>query len=170
MKAILCADNNWAIGRNGKVLASIQSDLRFFREKTEGYVVVMGRKTLESLPGGRPLDNRINIVLSRNTGLKVSGATVVHSKHELIQELAKYDSDDIFIIGGGHIYELLLPYCDTAYVTKLDYSYEADTWAPNLDYMPEWVLAEESEEQTCFDIEFTFRTYKRKYRTSLPTE
>ena len=87
---------------------------------------------------------------------------------ELLEELKKYDLDDIFIIGGSQIYTLMVPYCDTLYVTKVNYAYQADTWFTNLDLVPEWKLVEESEEQTCFNIEYTFRTYERKYHTARP--
>lgn len=162
MRAILNADRNWGIGFQNQLLVHIPSDMRFFREHTTGNIVVMGRKTLESLPGGRPLADRDNIVLSRDPDLRVRGAAVVHSVEELQQLLADVDTDRVYVIGGAEIYRLLLPYCDTAFVTKVDYAYQADAFFPDLDAMPEWELAEESEEQTCFDIEFTFRTYKRK--------
>ena len=121
----------------------------------------MGRKTLESLPGGRPLADRDNIVVSRDPALKVKGAAVVHSVEELQQLLADMDTDRVYVIGGAEMYRLLLPYCDTVYVTSVDYAYQADAYFPDLDAMPEWELVEESEEQTCHDMEFTFRTYKR---------
>lgn len=159
MKAILSADKNWGIGCQNKLLIQIPSDMKFFREKTAGRTVVMGRKTLESLPGGQPLKNRRNIVLTKNPEFTVRGAEVVHSAEELREVLD--DEGEVYVIGGGAIYELLLPYCDTVYVTKIDFAYQADTFFPNLDESPEWRLAEESEEQTCFDIEFTFRTYRR---------
>ena len=162
MKAILCADRNWGIGWQNGLLIHIPSDMRFFREKTTGNIVVMGRKTLESLPGGRPLPDRDNIIFSRDKNLKVKGAAVVHDPEELQQLLTDVDTDRVYVIGGEQIYRLLLPYCDTVYVTKVDYAYQADAFFPDLDSMPEWELTEESEEQTCFDIEFTFRTYKRK--------
>ena len=168
MKAIVCVDKNWAIGADGKTLVSIPADLRWFRDKTMGHVVVMGRKTWNSLPNGRALDGRINIVLSRQKDFQAKGATVVHSRDELLEELKKYDLDDIFIIGGSQIYTLMVPYCDTLYVTKVNYAYQADTWFTNLDLVPEWKLVEESEEQTCFNIEYTFRTYERKYHTARP--
>lgn len=168
MKAILCADKNWAIGKNGKSLVSIPADLRFFREKTIGHVVVMGRKTLESLPGRRPLDGRTNIVLTKNPSLQVPGAVVVHSKEELLKELEPYQDDEIYIIGGAKVYALMLPYCDEVFVTMVNYAYSADTWFTNMDFLPEWSLEEESEEQTCFNIEYTFRTYRRKYHISRP--
>ena len=161
MKAIVNADKNWGIGFRNQLLVHIPSDMRFFREKTTGNVVVMGRKTLESLPGGRPLADRDNIVVSRDPALKVKGAAVVHSVEELQQLLADMDTDRVYVIGGAEMYRLLLPYCDTVYVTSVDYAYQADAYFPDLDAMPEWELVEESEEQTCHDMEFTFRTYKR---------
>jgi dihydrofolate reductase len=161
MKAILAADANWGIGREGKLLVSIPADMRFFRQMTTGNVVVMGRKTLDSMPGGRPLPNRTNIILTRNTELEVKGATVVHSTDELLETLKAFSSEEIYIIGGAEIYRQMLPYCETIYVTKIDYVYQADAFFPNLDEDPEWKMTEESEEQTYFNLEYTFRIYKR---------
>lgn len=163
MKAILCADENWAIGYRSGVLVSIPGDLRFFREKTEGHVVVMGRKTFASIDH-RALPDRVNIVLTGSAEYTAPGVTFVHSLEELQRELRQYEDDEIFVIGGAAIYEMLLPFCDTVYVTKVAYRYQADTWFPNLDESPEWTLVYESEEQTCFDIEYRFCTYRRKGR------
>ena len=135
--------------------------MKFFREKTMGHVVVMGRKTLESFPNGLPLKNRVNIVLAANRSYKVKDAIIVHTKEELLEELKKYDSNELYVIGGGSIYEMLIPYCDTAYITKIDHAYAADTYFPNLDQMDEWKMTEEGEEQTCFDLEFAFTKYER---------
>ena len=136
--------------------------MKFFRQTTTGKVVVMGRKTLESFPNGMPLKNRTNIVLTGNKDYHVKDAVIVHSKEELLEELKKYDTDEIYVIGGESIYRMLLPYCDTVYVTKIDRAFQADTFFPNLDEMDEWVMTEESEEQTCFDLEFTFTKYERR--------
>lgn len=162
MKAIVAADKNWGIGYENKLLTSIPSDMKFFRETTMGHAVVMGRKTLESLPNGLPLAGRTNIVLTRDTKYKVKGAVIVHSKVELLEELKKYDDENIYCIGGGSVFELLLPFCNTVLVTKIDVAYQADTYFPNLDKLPEWEMTEEGEEQTCFDIEFRFTKYERK--------
>ncbi len=162
MKMIVCADKNWAIGKNNQLLVSIPSDMKFFRTTTTGHVVVMGRKTLESFPNGMPLPKRTNIVLTKNKNYNGHGAIVVGSMKELMDELENYESDDIFIIGGESIYRMMLPYCDTAYVTKLDYAYDADTYFPNLDELDDWYLAEEGEEETYFDIEYNFCTYRKK--------
>ena len=162
MKAILSADKNWGIGCNNRLLVSIPSDMKFFRQTTTGKVVVMGRKTLESFPNGMPLKNRTNIVLTGNEDYQVKDAVIVHSQDELMDELKKYNPDDIYVIGGESIYRMMLPYCDTVYVTKIDRAFQADTFFPNLDEMDEWVMTEESEEQTCFDLEFCFTKYERR--------
>ena len=162
MKAILAADKNWGIGYNNHLLVSIPSDMKFFRQTTTGKVVVMGRKTLESFPNGMPLKNRTNIVLTANQDYQVKDAVIVHSEDELMEELKKYDVDDIYVIGGESVYRMMLPYCDTVYVTKIDRAFQADTFFPNLDEMDEWVMTEESEEQTCFDLEFCFTKYERR--------
>ena len=161
MKLIVAADRNWAIGKNNKLMWSIPADMKFFRETTQGNVVIMGRKTLESFPQGQPLKNRVNIVITRNPSYKVKDAVVVHSVEEAIEESRKYDGD-VFVIGGESIYRAMLPYCDTALVTRIDYAYEADTWFPNLDEDEEWGLTDEGEEQTCFDLEYAFTRYERK--------
>lgn len=162
MKAILSADKNWGIGYQNRLLARIPSDMNFFRETTTGNVVVMGRKTLESFPNGMPLKNRTNIVLTGNPEYDVKDAVIVHSQEELLEELKKYDTDHVYIIGGESVYRMMLPYCDTVYVTKIDRAFQADTFFPDLDEMDEWVMTEESEEQTCFDLEFTFTKYERR--------
>lgn len=162
MNMIVAVDKNWAIGCDNKLLVSIPADMKFFRETTSGHVVVMGRKTLETFPNGLPLKNRTNIVLTANKDYNGKGAIVVHSMDELMKELKKYDSDDIYVVGGGKIYEQMLPYCDTVHVTKIDHAYEADTWFPNLDADEAWEVTADSEEQTYFDLEYCFLKYERK--------
>lgn len=162
MKMIAAVDKNWAIGLKNKLLVSIPNDMKFFRQMTTGHVVVMGRKTLESFPNGLPLKNRVNIVLTEKKDYDGKGAVVVHSMDELHEELKKYDSDDVFVIGGASIYQALVDECDTAYITKVDFAYQADAWFPNLDRDPHWTLAEEGEEETYFNIEYCFATYRRE--------
>ena len=151
-----------SIGKDNQLLVRIPSDMKFFRETTTGKVVVMGRKTLESFPNGLPLKNRTNIVLTGNPHYKVKDAIVVHTKEQLLDELKQYESKDIYVIGGESIYRMLLDQCDTAYVTKIDYIYEADTYVPNLDELPEGEITKESEEQTYFDLEYRFLTYQKR--------
>ena len=162
MNIIVAADSNWGIGKNNQLLVSIPADMKMFRQETTGKVVVMGRKTLESFPNGLPLKNRTNIVLTGNKNYKVNGAIIVHTVEELLEEIKKYPSDEVYCIGGDSVYKQLLPYCDTAHVTKIDFAYEADSHFPNLDEMPEWTITAESEEQTYFDLEYTFVKYERE--------
>ncbi|SKA59872.1 dihydrofolate reductase [Eubacterium uniforme] len=165
MNLIVAVDKNWAIGYKGKLLISIPEDMKFFRETTTGHTVVMGKNTLLSFPNSKPLKNRNNIVIALEKDFTVEGATTVYSIEEALEEVKKYDSDDVYVIGGGSIYKQLLPYCDKAYITYIDHSYSADTFFPNLDEDDEWEITSESEEQTYFDIEYFFRTYERKNTT-----
>lgn len=163
MNFIVAVDKNWAIGYKNELLVSIPDDMKFFRETTTGKVVIMGKNTLESFPSKKPLKNRVNIVIALEKDYKVEGAKVVYSIEEALEEAKKYNTEDVFVIGGGSIYKQMLPYCDTAYITYINNEYAADTFIPNLDKMQdEWYIAEESEENTYFDIEYFFRKYKRK--------
>jgi dihydrofolate reductase len=162
MNLIAAVDSNWAIGKNNDLLVRIPLDQKFFREMTTGKVVVMGRKTLESFPNGLPLKNRTNIVLTGNPNYKVKDAIIVHSMDELHEELKKYPSEDIYVIGGEKVYAQLLDECDMAHITKINYAYDADAYFPNLDERPDWVLTGDSEEQTYFDLEYFFLRYEKK--------
>ncbi len=162
MNIIVAVDSNWAIGKNNQLLVSIPADMKMFRQETTGKVVVMGTKTLESFPNGLPLKNRTNIVLTGNKNYKVNGATVVHTVDELLEEVKKYPSDQVYCIGGDSVYKLLLPYCDTAHVTRINFAYEADRYFPNLDEMPEWKITATSDEQTYFDLEYEFVKYEKE--------
>ena len=162
MNLIVAVDKNWAIGYGNKLLVSIPQDMKFFRETTSGKVVVMGRKTLESFPGGQPLKKRTNIVLTGNPNYEVKDAVVVHDMDSLLEELKQYPAEDVYCIGGDSIYAQMLPYCDVAHVTKIDFAYEADSHFPNLDEDDEWEITGESDEQTYFDLEYQFVKYERK--------
>lgn len=159
MQLIVAVDENWAIGNGSKLLVRIPEDQKFFRQMTMGHVVVLGRKTLAEFPGGLPLKGRKNIILSRDEAFSVKDAVVVHSKEELLEELNKYESDEIFIIGGESIYNMMYEYCDTAHVTKINYAYQADKYFPNLDGKDNWKVVADSDEQTYFDIEYYFYKY-----------
>ena len=161
MNLIAAVDQNWAIGNKNQLLVRIPADQKFFRETTTGKVVVMGRKTLESFPNGLPLKNRTNIVLTRDKNYTVKDAIVLHSLEELREELKKYPSEDIYVIGGETIYRQLLDDCDVAHITKIECAYDADAYFPNLDEMPEWQITADSEEQTYFDLEYFFYKYER---------
>ncbi len=162
MNIIVATDKNWGIGYQNKLLVSIPNDMKNFRAHTTGKIVVLGRKTLATFPGGNPLKNRTNIILSKNKDFKVEGAIVLNSVEEVLEQLKNYKSEDVYIIGGDSIYKQLLPYCDVAYVTRIDHEYSADTYFPNLDESSEWIITGESEEETYFDIEYRFVRYERK--------
>jgi dihydrofolate reductase len=163
MKVIAAVDSKWSIGKNGALLASIPADMQFFKQMTMGKVVIMGRKTLESFPKKKPLPGRAaNIVITRDRTYTAEGAVIVHSLDEALKEAGRWDTDDVFVIGGGEIYRDMLPYCDEAYITMIEYVYDADTRFPNLDEDPAWELKSESEEQTYFDLVYAFRVYRRK--------
>lgn len=167
MNLLVAVDENWAIGNKGNLLVRIPADHRMFREETLGKVVVFGRKTIDTFPGGQSLEGRKNIVLSRNPSYTRKDAQVVHSLEELLETLKQYDSEDIYIIGGASIYEQLLPYCDVAHVTKIDHSYTADTYFPNLEKDEEWEITADSDEQYYFDLTYQFLKYERKNKKTL---
>ncbi len=164
MNLIAAVDKNWAIGFKNQLLAHIPEDQRFFRSMTEGKVVVMGRKTLESLPGGKALKNRTNFVLSRNKDFEAQGCEVCRSMDELLEKLKQYPTEEIFVIGGEKIYTEMVEICDVAYITKIDRIYEADAFFPNLDERDDWEMAcmEDDEEHTYFDLIYYFRKYIKK--------
>jgi dihydrofolate reductase len=162
MNLIVAVDKNWAIGYENKLLISIPEDMRFFREETTGKVVIMGRNTLETFPGGKPLKNRTNIIITSKPNFQINDGIVVHSVEEALKAVEGYNTKDIYVIGGASIYKQMLDYCEVAHVTKIDYVYHADTYFPNLDEMPEWVITAESEERTYYDIEYGFYRYERK--------
>lgn len=164
MNIIVSVDKKWGIGNKGKLLVSIPRDKKLFREETTGKVIIMGHNTLLSLPGSQPLAGRKNIVLSRDKSLFIKGATVLNSVDACMDYLKKNNikDSDVFVIGGESVYNDFLPYCDVAHITYIDYEYEADRHFLNLDISNEWSLVLETEEETYFDIPYTFRLYKRK--------
>ncbi len=161
MKAIVNVDNNWGIGIGDKLLNHIPADMKFFRETTTGNVVVMGRATFMTFPGPKALPNRVNIVLTKDESWSAPDVIAVHSVEELFEVLKNYDSDSVYVIGGSIVYDLLLPYCDTAFVTKVDSSKEADKFFPNLDEKSEWKLVFVGEENEHNGVKFRFTTYKK---------
>ena len=162
MNLIVAVDENWAIGNKGELLVRIPADHKNFRQETTGTAAVLGRKTLETFPQGLPLKNRTNIILSSRQDYSVKDAVVVHDRQELEEELSKYPEEQIYIIGGESVYRQFLPLCSVAHVTKIDRAYEADSYFPNLDEMPEWELTGQSDEQVYFDITYHFLRYERK--------
>ena len=158
MKLIVAADKNWAIGKDNDLLCHLPGDLKYFKERTTGKTVVMGRKTLESLPGGKPLPKRTNIVLTRDENFEKEGCIILHSIEELLE---KYGQEDVMVMGGAEIYTKLLPYCDTCYITEIDKVFEADKYIPNVSIYPAFEKVWESEEQVENGISYRFVEYKR---------
>lgn len=155
MNLIVAVDNKNGIGKNNDLLISIPDDMKYFRDKTLNKVVVMGRKTLESFPDKKPLKNRTNIVLSSNS---IDNIISFNNIDDLLLFLKKYDSNDIFVIGGASIYKQLLPFCDTAYITEIDKDFNADVFFPELD--SSWKLVESSDVKNYNGISYVFKIYK----------
>ncbi len=146
MISIVAVDRNWGIGENNRMPWKIPGEQLFFKEKTYGGIVIMGRKTLESLPGGRPLEGRRNIVMTRNPDFKKDGVEIAESPEVLLSLVRGEDSRNVFLIGGSQIYRLLTPYCREAYITKVKGKYDVDTYHPDLDRDSDWHITDVSEE------------------------
>ena len=159
MKAIVEVDKCWGIGKKNDLLFSLPEDMKFFRSKTSGKVVIMGSNTLKSFPGGNPLKNRTNIVLFPG-GEKREDCVIVDSMDELFEEIKKYPSDDVFVIGGAMFYRTMLPYCTEVYVTKVDADGEAEVFYENLDALENWSCIYESEKVETNGYQIRFTTYK----------
>ena len=139
MELIVAVYDDWGIGKDGTQPVALSADRKFFRETTRGATVIVGRKTLADFPGGRPLPNRINVVLTRQD-IQIPDVVLCHSPEEAA-ELTK-DHPHVMVIGGGSVYKQMLGLCDTAYVTKVHACPDSDTFFPNLDEDPDWVLSE----------------------------
>lgn len=160
MNLIVAADRGWGIGKGGDLLYSIPEDMKFFRAMTAGKTVIMGRATLESLPGGKPLPKRRNIILSRTLS-EVPGAEVCKTPEEIIELLSDTPTEDIFVIGGESVYRDMLPYCDTAYITKIEAEAEADRHLVNFDELSDWKISYRSPMKEHDGTYFAFLTYKK---------
>lgn len=157
---IVCVDRDWGIGLNGGELFNIKQDKEFFKHKTINKAVVMGRKTLDSLPDGKALSDRVNIVLTNDKDFEREGVIVCHSADEALNEIKKYP--ETFIIGGGEVYSQFLPYCERAYVTKADAQKTADTHMVNLDKETDWKLVSETKDFLQGEVNYRFTVYERK--------
>lgn len=159
MKAIVNVDKNWGIGIGNSLLNHLSPDMKFFKEKTTGNVVVMGKSTFLSFPGPKALPNRVNIVLTTDKSWSAPDVIVCHSLDELFIQLERYDTNTVYVIGGESVYKQLLPHCDLAYVTKVETSKPADKFFPNLDEKKEWRIDEEGEMLEHNGVNFRFVTY-----------
>lgn len=160
MNLIAAVDKNWAIGCKNKLLVSIPADMKFSVRRQPGKWSSWEEKRWR-VSKRTASQKRVNIVLTHDKNFKAGDAIIVHSMEELREELKKYPSEDIYVIGGETIYKQLLDDCDVAHITKIDYAFEADAYFPNLDEMPEWKITQDSEEQTYFDLEYYFYKYER---------
>ena len=157
MNLIAAVDQNWAIGKNGDQLCYIPTDLKRFQALTTGHAVILGRKTLATFPGGRPLKNRRNLVLSRNPAFAPEGAEVFRDLDSLLAAAPA----DAFVIGGESVYRALLAHCDRAYITKIHRAWPADAHFPDLDADPAWVVTQEGEALEQDGLTFRYVTYER---------
>ena len=159
MNLIAAADENWGIGKDGGLLTHLSGDLKYFKDKTKGKVVVMGRATLESLPGGKPLPERTNIVLTGDMSFEKAGCIIVHSMEELLAECAKYDPDDVMVIGGEQVYMQLIRQCSRLFITKIFANFDADKHLMNVDKMRRFELVWESGTMEENGVKYQFLEY-----------
>lgn len=160
MNAIVAVDLNWGIGFKGKLLQNIPEDMDFFKKATIGKVIIMGRETFESLPGGKPLKDRVNIVLSRKGDFSNKQVILCRSIDDLFCELEKYDTKDVFVIGGESVYRELLPFCKEVYLTKIFKNHEADRFFINIDNDDSWRVISASDLKIYNGIEYSFFKYE----------
>ena len=187
MELIVNVTENWGIGLENRLLVSISADLRRFRQLTEGKTVILGRRTLETFPGGRPLKNRRNILLTANPDFRAEGAEIVHSEQEanpdfraegaeivhseqeLFAVLRTLPREELCVIGGASVYRLLLDYCDAARVTKTGLVCKADAFFPDLDAAENWRIAAQSELQEENGLRFRYVDYVNLTPKAFPT-
>lgn len=156
MNAIVVVDQNWAIGHGNDLLFSLPTDMKRFRSLTVGGTVILGRKTLDSFPGGRPLPKRRNIVITHNVDFDREGCEIADSPEAALELAAGTEDDKLWVIGGGSVYTALLRQCKRVYLTKVDAEApEADTFFPNLDKLPGWEI-----EATSAPVEESGVTYR----------
>lgn len=159
MNLIVAVDQAFGIGAKNGLLYNLKADMEYFKKTTMGKVVVMGSATLDSFPGGRALKNRTNICLNPDPNAKRENVIYVKSLDELFQKLKDYNTEDVFVIGGAYVYSQLLPYCKTAYITKIEATRPAEKFFPNIDQMPNWQLTSQGEKKEEDGITFSFCVY-----------
>lgn len=158
MNVIVAVDENWGIGRNGELLARISADLRRFKALTTGHAVILGRKTLQTFPGGKPLPGRENLIMSTTMDAAPEGARVFRDLDSLLADAP----GDAFVIGGEMVYRELLPYCEKVYVTKIHKTFDADAFFPDLDALEGWKVTEKEDPLTENGVDFSYVTYERE--------
>ncbi len=163
MNFIVAVTKNYAIGRKNQLLFHLPSDLKYFKEKTTGKVVIMGDRTYLSLPK-RPLPNRTNIVLTLDKNFKANGAIVVFNLKELFEKIKQFQPDDVFVCGGASIYNQLAKYCHKAYITKIDKVVEdADAFVTNIEELSNWKKISSTESKTENGLDFRFEVFENTH-------
>ena len=160
MELIVAVYDDWGIGCCGTQPIALSADRKFFRQETKGAMVIVGRKTIDDFPGKQALPGRINVAISRHVP-EIPGFTVVKSVEEAAEFAAK-SGQRAMVIGGGSIYKQMMPYCDTAYITKVHCTIDADTYFPNLDEDPQWERKEVLQSGEENGIGYEMCLYKRK--------
>lgn len=160
MIAIVAVDQSWGIGKDGEQLLYIPEDLKRFKAFTTGNTIILGRKTMYTFPGAKPLKNRRNLILSRNPDFHPEGAEVYPGLEELMAHVT--DPDNTYVVGGASVYHTMIGQCDRAYVTKIDAAWPADCWFPNLDEDPNWEVESVGEELEHEGVKFRYVNYRRK--------
>ncbi len=159
MELIVAVYDDWGIGKDGTQPIALSADRKFFRETTRGAMVIVGRKTLADFPGGKPLPGRVNVVLTRSN-TSIPDVQVCNSPQQAAEIAQK--AERAFVIGGGSIYKQMLPYCDTAYVTKVHCTPPSDTYFPDLDSNPEWFMEKVLQSGEEDHIHYEICLYRRK--------
>ena len=159
MIAIVAVDRNWGIGKDGEQLLYIPEDLKRFKNFTTGNAIILGRKTMYTFPGSKPLKGRRNLILSRTPDFAPEGGEVFPGLEELMEKVT--DPDNTYVVGGASVYHTMIGQCDRAYVTKIDAEYPADCWFPNLDEDPNWVVESEGEWMEHEGVRFRYVNYRK---------
>lgn len=160
MNAVAVVDSRWAIGRNGGLLFSLPADLRRFRSLTLNGTVILGRRTLDSFPGGRPLPRRRNIVITGHPFSLPEGAEAAASPEEALTLAGDWTADHVWLIGGGSVYAALLERCRRVYLTRVEARAEKpDTFFPALDKLPGWEIESAGGEMEENGLRFCFIEY-----------
>ena len=162
MNLIVAVDNNWAVGYKGGLLTYLPGDLPYFKEKTMNKVVVMGRKTLESLPKGKPLKGRKNVILTRDKNFSCENTVICHSKDEVIEYIRQFEAEDVLVIGGAEIYNLFMNSCKKAYVTRIYSELPADKYINNMDELENWDITWKSDINVHEGIEYQWTLYENR--------
>lgn len=160
MNYIVAVDKNWGIGKNNDLLFSLSGDMKYFKETTMGSTVVMGDRTLISLPKSQPLKGRDNVVMTLDETFNPEGVTICHSVEDLGKYLNEKKPEKAFVMGGATIYNLLYDYCEYAYITKVDAVGDADVFIKNLDTINHWEMIDQSEVMEEKGLKYTFCIYK----------